>query len=199
MVKTTEEKILEAARKIFLQKGMDGARMQEIANEAGINKSLLHYYFKDKETLFSAVFSEAIKPIMPALAETMGSDRPLLEKIQDFFMIHMGFIQQNPMIPHFIMNEAMRNPQMIIKGFSKIKEMGVFQKFDQMVKGCIARGEIKPIEPMDLIINMLSISIFPFLAKPVLKGFFDMTDEQYDHMLEARKKSNSSFIVNSLS
>lgn len=198
MVKTTEEKILEAAKNVFLQKGMDGARMQEIADEAGINKSLLHYYFKDKETLFSAVFSEAVRQIMPAMAFVMGSDRPLMEKIPDFFKIHMGFIQENPMIPQFIMTEAKRNPQLLISGFLRLKKIGVFHKFEQMVKESVAKGEIHPIEPIDLLVNMISISIFPFIARPILMGFLDMSDEQYDQMLETRKNTNSSFVVNSL-
>jgi len=198
MVETTKEKILEAAEKVFLTKGMDGARMQEIADEAGINKSLLHYYFKDKETLFAAIFREAVKRIVPSMASVMGSDRPLMEKIPDFFRIHTGFLQQNPMIPQFIMIEAKRNPQLIINGFSRLKEVGVFQKFEQMVNDSIAKGEISPIEPIDLLINMISLSIFPFIARPILMGFLNMTDEQYDQMLETRKTTNSSFIVNSL-
>lgn len=198
MVETTKEKILEAAEKVFLTKGMDGARMQEIADEAGINKSLLHYYFKDKETLFASVFGEAIRRIVPSMASVMGSDRPLMEKIPDFFRIHMGFIQQNPLIPQFIMIEAKRNPQLIIKGFSRIKEVGAFQKFEHMVKDSIAKGEISPIEPIDLLINMISLSVFPFIARPILMGFLNMTDEQYDQMLETRKTTTASFIVNSL-
>jgi len=81
----TQAKILQSAKEIFMAKGMDGARMQEIADRAGINKPLVHYYFRNKETLFLAVFNQAIQELIPALTEVFRSNRPLLEKIPDFF------------------------------------------------------------------------------------------------------------------
>ena len=80
----TEEKILEAAKKIFHRKGYKGARMQEIADEADINKALLHYYFRSKEKLFEAVFEDAFSGIMRMASEVILSDKPLIEKIQAF-------------------------------------------------------------------------------------------------------------------
>jgi len=195
---STQEKILNSARVVFMTKGMDGARMQEIADHAGINKALLHYYFRDKETLFNAVFSQTIMKLIPALTEVLSSDKPLLEKIPDFFSVHMKFIQENPMVPQFVISEISRNPGMVMTGFMAIKHGGVFEKFNQAVQESVDRGEIKPVDPTQLILNLVSLSIFPFVAKPILKGFFNMDDSQYGQMMEERKKVVSQFVINAL-
>jgi TetR/AcrR family transcriptional regulator len=197
-IPSTQERILSAAREVFLSKGMDGARMQEIADHAGINKALLHYYFRNKETLFHAVFAEAIRELLPALTEVFRSDRPLLEKIPDFFALHIGFVQANPMIPHFIISEISRNPQIILNGFRAFQQEGLFEKFASDVRASVQKGEIKPIEPTDLIINLLSLSVFPFLARPVFTSLFGLETEQFDQMLEARKSNVSKFVINAL-
>ena len=81
---TTEATILNAAKSIFQRKGMDGARMQEIANEAGINKALLHYYYRSKQLLFEAVFKNAFKLLAPQLKKVLNSDDSLNDKIKNF-------------------------------------------------------------------------------------------------------------------
>ena len=80
----TEERILESARQIFQAKGLQGARMQEIADKAGINKAMLHYYYRSKELLFEAVFEEAANRIFPKIVELLNTDYPLFEKIEYF-------------------------------------------------------------------------------------------------------------------
>lgn len=194
----TQEKILHSAREIFFLKGMEGARMREIADHAGINKALLHYYFRNKETLFQAVFGQTILELLPALTEVFRSNRPLLEKIPDFFSIHIGFIQDNPMIPHFIITEVSRNPDMIWNGFIAINQQGLFEKFAADVKTSIENGEIKPIDPKQLIINLLSLSVFPFVAKPLLVKLFGLTENQFEQSMEDRKSEVAKFVINAL-
>lgn len=195
---TSQEKILKSARDVFISKGMEGARMQEIADHAGINKALLHYYFRNKETLFLAVFNEAIQELLPALTGVFQSERPLLEKIQEFFSIHMGFIQANPMIPHFIISEISRNPEMILNGFKAMDQHGLLEKFANDVNTSIQNGEIKPIDPIQLIINLLSLSVFPFLAKPIFSMVLGIDDIQYGQMLEQRKTEVTKFVINAI-
>ncbi len=193
-----QERIMRSAREIFLLKGMDGARMQEIADHAGINKALLHYYFRNKETLFQAVFAQAIRELVPALTEVFQSDRPLLDKIADFFSVHISFVQANPMIPHFIISEVLRNPEMILNGFKVFNQMELFKKFADDLNTSILKGEIKPIDPLQLIMNLISLSVFPFLARPLLTGLFDLDDARFDQLMETRKSEVSKFIINGL-
>jgi TetR/AcrR family transcriptional regulator len=197
-VETTQEKILHAARHVFLSKGMEGARMQEIADLAGINKALLHYYFRDKATLFHAVFMEAVRQLFPALTGVFRSDKPLLVKIPAFFEVHMGFIKENPLVPQFIISEVTRNPDMILQGFKVIEEEGLMKKFSDDVRASIAAGEIKPVEPIQLIINLLSLSVFPFLARPLISSMMGMDQSRYDQILEDRRTEVAKFVISAL-
>ncbi len=195
---STQEKILKAAHMVFLLKGMEGARMQEIADMAGINKALLHYYFRNKETLFEAVFHEALHKLLPALTGVFTSDKPLLEKIPAFFDVHIGFLRDNPMIPQFIISEVTRNPAMIMKGFVTLAEKGLFGKFAADVRESIARGEIKPVDPVQLMLNLLSLSIFPFVARPLLSTMLGIEESRYDQLIEERQKEVAKFVISAL-
>src|SRR5680860_1428715 len=101
----TEEKILHAAQTVFIQKGMDGARMQEIANEAGINKALLHYYFRTKQKLFEAIFKKVFKQIFPKIETFILSDLPFEEKLGVFIDNYIDLLIKNPYFPAFILKE----------------------------------------------------------------------------------------------
>src|SRR5438874_9015673 len=99
----TEERILTAAKKVFLKEGMAGARMQDIADEAGINKALLHYYFHNKEKLFDVIFMEAAQKLFPKISFIFESDLPVLEKIEHFADEYITVILENPYLPLFVL------------------------------------------------------------------------------------------------
>ena len=115
----TEQKILESARNIFHKKGLSGSRMQEIADKAGINKAMLHYYYSSKDKLFDAVFQEAIKRIFPELSKLLNEEMPLFEKIIYFSDKYISLLQQNVYLPSFVMNEMNQNPERFKKSFLK--------------------------------------------------------------------------------
>ena len=100
--KQTEEKIFESATEVFVEKGMDGARMQDIANHAGINKALLHYYFRTKDQLFNKVFEMIAGKMFRKFAPVFDENLSLEEKIRFFFRAHISFLQENPRLPAFI-------------------------------------------------------------------------------------------------
>lgn len=112
---STEEKILLAARKVFLNKGMDGARMQDIADEAGINKALLHYYFRSKDKLFEHIFLEVASSMLPRIFTIFQSDDPLFVKIEKFCETYISQEIKTPYVPIFILNEVNRQPQAFLK------------------------------------------------------------------------------------
>ena len=112
---TTEEKIKEAARKVFITKGMTGARMQEIADLAGINKALLHYYYRSKEQLFNAIFEDVLKDMLPGLFGIVNSDLPLEVKVYQLADKYMEFFSKRPEMPLFVLNELQRHPKELIE------------------------------------------------------------------------------------
>jgi TetR/AcrR family transcriptional regulator len=194
---STETTILTAAKRIFQEKGMDGARMQEIADEAGINKALLHYYYRSKQLLFEAVFKSAFLMLAPQLNKVLNSDDSLNDKIRNFTKNYISFIIKHPYLPNFIINELNRNPE-FVKKLTSEKHFPTIKYFKQQVIENVENGNIKPIKPEQLFINIMALNIFPFIASPLLKGFLSITDESYKQLLEERTTEVSNFIINAL-
>jgi AcrR family transcriptional regulator len=195
--KNTEHKILEAAKDVFLKKGMAGARMQEIADEAGINKSLLHYYYRSKEKLFLAVFQFAIRRFVPGVQQIILSERPIEEKITLFVKDYIDVLLEHPFVPLFIIQEIQRDPDTLFNTFinAGIEPEKILQELNEAME----RGDIKKIDPRELMINVLSLCIFPFASKPVMQRvFFDNNPDEYNRFLEKRKETASEFIVNAI-
>lgn len=198
----TEEKIMEAAKDIFQKKGMSGARMQEIADKAGINKALLHYYYRTKEKLFEKVLSGAFSLLIPKVQEMMGSDEPLFEKIRFFVESYISLILNHPYIPGFVINELNRSPKLLADIFEKnigFQKYGLLKKLDQQIKAEIEAGNIIPIDTKTLMVNMISLCIFPIVAKPIIGTIlFDNDSKAYKEFLIRRKTEVADFIINSI-
>ena len=172
---STEEKILGAAKSVFVSKGMEGARMQEIADEAGINKALLHYYFRSKERLFEAIFAEIIKFAFPKVTRIVGSDEPIVHKIEQVIDAYIELLIEHPFIPGFIIKELNRDPSGL---FKLVVKFGLNPQaiFDQM-QIAMDRGEIIQMQPRHLAANIISMCIFPFAARPII-SFILFKDDQ---------------------
>lgn len=194
---TTEEKILAAARKVFVRDGMAGARMQDIADEAGINKALLHYYFKNKEKLFETIFKEATFEFLPRMNAIFESDMPLFEKIETFCREYIAQVMKTPYIPIFLLSELNKQPDQFIKkmwGNQRPK----LDKMAMHVQAEIAKGAIKPIHPLSLVLNMFGMCVFPFVAKPMLSFAGRITDAQFNDLMELRKSEIPRFIIEAI-
>jgi TetR/AcrR family transcriptional regulator len=193
----TEDKILEAAKKVFIQKGMDGARMQEISNEAGINKALLHYYFRTKQKLFEAIFSKLFNQIFPNIRSLIFSEKPFEERLGDFIEKYIDLLLKNPFLPAFILKEINRDPDFLA---SIIKKQGVNpEEILQMIEREMEAGTIIRMDPRDLMINILGLSIFPFAARPLMQMmFFSNSKKEYKDFLVKRKETVKIFILNSI-
>ncbi len=200
--KNTEELILDAANKVFIEKGLDGTRMQEIADEAKINKSLLHYYYRSKDKLFCEVFNKAIQKFLPNTVKIFDSQKTLFEIIEIFIEEYIGLLQRNPFIPMFVLHELGKRPKKLSETFSHLfgeikNNQLVF--FRNMVRQEIAKGEIIEIDPNQLIVNIMSLCIFPFVAKPILQTiFFDESSKEFKKFIQDRKKEVSDFVINSI-
>lgn len=193
----TEALILEAARKVFLEYGFDGATMQLIADEAAINKALLHYYFRSKDRLFEGVFFEAFARMVPNILKIFTADLEFTEKIRGLVHAYISSLQQYPQIPQFILHELHRNPGRILELMhsSGINPDVVLNVIREEIK----KGTIAQIDPRQLIVNMLAMCIFPFAARPLLQGFvFKNNPEEFDEFLETRKTEVADFIIKAI-
>ena len=192
----TPERILEAAREVFHKKGYEGSRMQEIADCAGINKSLLHYYFRNKDTLFAEVFKESFGKMVRHAFTIFLSDRTFFEKLNDFFGYHIEFLRQNSYIPWFVLNALYEKPGFIREVFLQHNQSP--ELFMDQLKEMLRKEGIRMEEPYQLYINILALSVFPFVARPLLQKTFEMTDAQMEQFSETRKRLLPLFVMNAL-
>lgn len=194
----TEEVILNAATAVFQKKGMDGTRMQEIADKAGINKAMLHYYYRSKQKLFEAVFKSAINLMAPKIIKIMETDEPLFDKIRNFTDKYITFISKHSFIPTFIIQELNRNPAMIKDIFVSKFDHSVKLKLVTQIEELIKKGEIRPIKPEQLLVNIISLSVFPFIAKPLLSAVLQKDEKAYKAFVEERKTHVAEFVINAI-
>jgi TetR/AcrR family transcriptional regulator len=198
----TEQKILDAAKDVFQQKGLTGARMQEIADKAGINKALLHYYYRTKDKLFEKVFEIAFSLFIPKVKDVMGSNKPIFEKIEFFVENYINLLQKHPYIPGFVINELNRNPDILISVFEKnvhLKRDNLLETIENQIQKEVDEGILKPISARNLMTNVVSLCIFPIVARPILQGIlFDNNKKDYDAFLKQRKEFVKEYIINSI-
>lgn len=187
MDKSTEEKIYEAARKVFILKGMEGARMQEIADEAGMNKALLHYYFRNKENLFKAVFQDIFTKFFANLKDTLFSNASTKDKLAVFIDNYIDLITANPYVPSFIINEINRDP--------KVLSSLMFQNFMEPAKilklffNEVESANNSTVDPRHILTSLMGMLIFPFIARPMLQMVLFQDDKlAYSTFLEERKE-----------
>lgn len=195
---SAEEKILAAARKVFTMKGMTGARMQDIADEAGINKALLHYYFRDKEKLFETIFVTEAQRFFPKINQIFISDAPLFEKIENFVNEYIDEMQVNPYLPWFVMNEINRDPDQFITRIWGEEKKFQPEKFMKQIETEIKAGRIKPVHPAHLFLNLIGMTIFPFVAKPMITRNIQVSDARFRLLMEERRKEIPQFIIDSI-
>lgn len=190
---TAEENILAAARRVFSRAGYEGARMQEIADEAGVNKALLHYYFRSKSQLFDAIFSDAFKSFWPVLEPKFVDGTTSMKEIIWLAVNgYMDILMKMPYLPTLIVGELNRSPE---KVESLFKMAGVRPEIivGAIQKG-IENGEVYSIEPRDLVLNVLGMLISPFLSEPLLAKMFFSSPIEFNEFLERRRKSLYQFI-----
>lgn len=193
----TEELIFASAIKIFHSKGLAGARMQEIADEAGINKAMLHYYFRSKQLLFEAVFKKAFMQLAPQIHQVLNSEDSLFEKIENFADKYISFVMENRFLPTFIIQELNNNPEFTNQFFSQAEFPKPTHFLLQIEEG-IQNGTIRNINPKQVLIDMFSLAIFPFVGAPLLQKITNLNESAYDNLLIERKKHIASMLINSI-
>ena len=183
----TEQKIIASAEKLFYQKGKAGTSMQDIADDAGINRTLLNYYYRSKDKLFEAVFRNAMSRFVPNLAVMLHSDMSFSEYIPQVIETVIDTMLENPQIPIFVLQELTSNPDRMPQ---IIKEMGI----DPAVAFKKMKSEQKPeegmlVDPRQVILNLLSLCIFPFAARPVVTEIlFGGDKEAFIEAMRQRKQ-----------
>ena len=197
----TETKILHAAEKEFLEKGYAGARTATIAEAAGVTHAMLHYYFRTKDKLFERIITEKMTLLGDIVLGAFGdSSLPLAERIRQGVEQHFDFIAANPSLPRFIINEVYAHPERLrimetsVQGIASRLLGGLQSEIDESV----ARGLSRPADALMLLVDIISLNLFPVMAAPIVGSIIGGTYESYDAFLAARKQENVETILKKL-
>ncbi len=201
--KNTEEHILNAARNVFIRKGYHGARMQEIADEAGMNKALVHYYFRSKEKLFRKIFIGVFAQFFPKMGNVLTDESiSVIEKIEFFVHNYIDLLAENSFIASFIIMEINRDPEETINLMQEITggmREHYFAGFKASLDNAIENGEVVPVDFRQLMVNIISLCVFPFIGRPLVRFMmFDNDNVAFEAFLETRKQEVMQFIKSSI-
>lgn len=181
---STEEKIKQAAQKVFTHKGFAAARTRDIAEEAGINLALLNYYFRSKEKLFEIVMRETLQQFVLAMKGIFNNEKTtLIEKVKQMADSYIDLFKANPNIPLFVLSEMRAHPEkfMTTMGIkSVLLESHFFRQILQSTKG--------RMHPMHFMMNLIGLTVFPFIASPLLKNVGHLDADAFDMLMLERKK-----------
>jgi TetR/AcrR family transcriptional regulator len=198
-INETELAIIEAARKVFISKGYGRTTMEKIASEAKVNKALLHYYYRSKDKLFEIVLTEAIGIIREKLFLIIKSEDNLEVIIKELIDVYVETLINHPYLPNFIVNEISNNPEKVIKILlgDKLSTFTVLKRI-VIIRNNLMEGNKEVVNPIDLILNVVSLNVFPFLIRPLITNLFKMDDEQFNSFMNMRKSGLSSFILKAI-
>lgn len=196
----TRDRIFKAASKVFEEKGFDGARMQEIADHAGINKALLHYYFSTKDQLFGAVFQVLLRKMFEKIVSIFMEDISFKEKLRKFFDQHIEILIKNQKLPIFLLNELSHNPELVqgIRETLPYEQLrsSLFQKHAKELKGYGIKKDDMP----QLMLTVVSFSVFPFAARDMITMMMpELADnKKFIAFMRARKEFAADFVITAL-
>lgn len=196
-----EQAILEAAEREFLDKGFAGARTTSIAKAAGVTHAMLHYYFRTKEQLFERILDEKTRLMSQSVLTAFGQpDLPLQERIRDGVESHFDFIAANPDLPRFIVNEVFSRPERYEAMRRRIRTIaeGLMHDIQQELDASAARGETEPVDARMLLLDIISLNVFPFIGFHIIEPVFGNLSGDRERFFGMRRAENVEIILRRL-
>jgi AcrR family transcriptional regulator len=185
---STQDRILNAARILFHKKGFAATRTRDIAEGAGINLALLNYHFKSKKLLYNIVMHESVQGFLNFITEVIhNADSSLYEKVETIVENYILLVKKQPDIPLFVINEMNTNPDELV---SKLGSGINFNNsvFIKQVQEKIRENNLPEVNPLQFFVNIMGLTIFPFIARPMIKSFGELSDNDFDKLIIERKK-----------
>lgn len=184
----TEQRIKDAARELFQKKGFAATKTREIAEASGTNLALVNYYFRTKKQLFDAIMLETLNGLLSGVVTILNDDKTTFEeKISAFVNHYMDLFTTNQNLPAFIMNSVRENPKEYLTQFGiaeKVSNSTFVMQFQQKIQ----KGEIGQINPINFIINLIGLTVFPFITQPIVCVTAGIEKELYYQMIEERRR-----------
>lgn len=201
----TEQRILDAAHTVFVRRGTAGARMQEIAEEAGVNKALLHYYFRSKARLGEAIFRRVAQGLFARVGGILGGNASLDDKVRQVVALYIDQLAATPYAPGYVISEINQHPErarQLLEAIAQLRTQAMGETFiaalDTQLKHEAKAGRIRAISIEQFLANLASLCVFPFAARPMLGAVLQLDDRGFDRFLRERKATLADFILNAL-
>lgn len=177
----TEEKIFVAALEEFSRKGRSGARMQDIADRAGINKALIHYYFRSKDKLYEEVFTFVIRRYFFSISKVLSKKESFADTLRSFIDIYIDLLEDQPALPFLLLRDIGEGTEVFrqkIKSVMLPFTRNVPRVFTEKYKAAVARGEIRDEDPAQVIITMIGASVYFYIGYPILQEMFPQVQKR---------------------
>lgn len=187
---TTEQKIIEAAQKIFTQKGFAATRTRDIAEESGINLALINYYFGSKQKLFKIIVEQKFMELFGILEPILSDDNIKIEdKVKLITNNYTNMLMENEDLPIFVLNNIKRDKELLKNAIKQSKLLTMFTLEDQL------KAEGYNISILNFIMNIISMSLFPFLSKELFISSGMIDENNYMHFVQERAKQIPQWIM----
>lgn len=194
----TEQRIKQAAKQVFLRRGLDGARMQDIADEAQVDKALVHYYFRSKDKLFALVFEEIAGSFLSQIGSVLTADIPFPDKIRLLVQQDTAMPDDFPLVANFIITEMNQSRHRTNHPLTVRPLYDAQRLFVEQVEGQMKVGIIRQLDPVQLFITLISLSLFPLVAQSLVQSILGLDDARYKAMLTERTQSLADFIIKAI-
>lgn len=192
---TRQQEILRAALQEFIKEGISGARLQAIADNIGVTKAMIHYYFQTKENLFLEVFGKASNVLMDGLMEVLEKEEQLFPKIEAFIDQAVNRFHDHPQLAGFVVNELNNHAELIEPVF---KEAFTYDAsiFNSQLKEAASSYKIAPVDARQVVANILSLCLLPYSGRGFLQSISGMDDQKYEKFLSNRREVIKDTIIN---
>ncbi|WP_420438186.1 TetR/AcrR family transcriptional regulator [Candidatus Palauibacter sp.] len=186
----TEQRIFDAALTVFARKGRDGARLQEIADHAGINRALLHYYFRTKNQLYEAVFEHGCRQFMTGLSQSLRAEQGFEDSLRTFVYGYIDYIYEHQEMARLMLNECLCGGGVLERHLTAAiaaREEVPGLLLEDRLRSAMEAGEIRDVDLRHTLLTIISACLFPFVALPTVRLFHSRAVEDFDRFVQERK------------
>ncbi len=191
-------RILKEAQILFLKNGYKGTSVRDIAKASGTNVAMVNYYFKSKYNLFEIIFEEALDIFTKRIFETINSDLPFFELIENWIHTYYELLFQYPQIAAFILNEVSLNPEGLTQRIKKRNPYNSFSRIEQRIEEEVKKGTIRETPAADFLLNMLSMCMFPFIFGNMAMTLMEIPSNIYNELIANHERYVIEFTINAL-
>ena len=197
-----EYRIKTVAQQLFYKQGFAATSTTQIAQEVGCTQALVHYYYRTKENLFRQIFLEQIQAALDVIAQSLTNDVPFEEFLSNAISLYFDTLMKNPRLPYFVLEELVSNPQRrayLRENFVKKPQYVMYyMQLDARVRRERENGRMTQVETFDIMMSVVSLTIFNFIALPMFQDLLGRTDDQVHEFLLHRKAEVTRLILDGL-